>query len=88
MTFDEIALRVKRILSERTNSESVMTMPLDASLSDDIGLDSMSTLTFLMSLEDCIPNFAIDANTLEASHVKSIASVCEYVRSSLVREGA
>ncbi|WP_235201000.1 hypothetical protein [Photorhabdus aegyptia] len=39
----------------------------------------MTTLTFLMSLEDNVPNFMIDANTLEASHVQSIGSVCDYV---------
>lgn len=87
MTFDEIVSRVKSILAEKTNSDSVLAMPIDSSLSEDIGLDSMSTLTFLMSLEDSIPNFSIDANTLEASHVKSIASVCQYVQDSLVREG-
>lgn len=87
MNFDEIVITVKKVLSERLNTESIMDIGVDSSLSDDIGLDSMSTLTFLMSLEDAIPEFTIDANTLEASHVQSIASVCEYVRDSLLREG-
>lgn len=87
MNYDDIVITVKRVLAEKLNTNSIMELSVNSSLSDDIGLDSMSTLTFLMSLEDAIPHFTIDANTLEASHVRSITSVCEYVRDSLMREG-
>ncbi|WP_349010512.1 acyl carrier protein [Photorhabdus bodei] len=79
MNKSEIFFIIKNILTKELNVGSLNDMNESTSLRDELGLDSMTTLTFLMSLEDNVPNFMIDANTLEASHVQSIGSVCDYV---------
>lgn len=79
MDFEKVAAIVRGALAEQTKMDAVRDMPLSTTLRDDIGLDSMATLTFLIVLEDLIDDFAIDANTLEAEHVETIGSVCHYV---------
>lgn len=79
----ELIVIIKNILAKELNVESLDELTESTSLRDDLGLDSMTTLTFLMSLEDNIDNFIIDANTLEGHHVQTIGSICEYVRLSL-----
>lgn len=88
MEFERIVKTVKHVLAQKINSETIREMPLSTSLVDDLGLDSMSILTFLVTLEETIPDFSIDANTLEAGHVNSIGSICEYVQGSLKSESA
>jgi acyl carrier protein len=56
---------------------------MESRLKDDLGLDSMSTLSFLMSLEDNLPGFAVDPDTLDANHLETVASVMEYVSSEM-----
>ncbi|TDB55761.1 acyl carrier protein [Photorhabdus luminescens] len=79
MNKSEIFSIIKNILTKELNVGSLNDISESTSLRDELGLDSMTTLTFLMSLEDNVPNFMIDANTLEASDVQSIGSVCDYV---------
>ena len=76
---------VKMILADITSNDAVLGMPLETSLRDDLGIDSMTSLTFLMALEDNIPGFVVDAATLEAEHFLSIGSICEYVLMQLDR---
>lgn len=83
MEFDRIVETVRNVLAEQSKMDAVRAMPLSTTLRDDIGLDSMATLTFLIVLEDVIDDFSIDANTLEGEHVESIGSVCNYVRDRL-----
>ena len=75
---DALAHEIKADPDERFEAEM--------SLRDDVGLDSMSILTFLMSLEDRIPGFTVDAETLESRHVQTIDSICQYVVEQLARE--
>lgn len=79
----ELIVIIKNILAKELNVESLDELNVSTSLRDELGLDSMATLTFLMSLEDNIENFTIDANTLEGHHVQTIGSICEYVNSRL-----
>lgn len=79
MDFENLVTIVRGVLAEQAKMDTVRDMPLSTSLRDDIGLDSMATLTFLIVLEDVIDDFSIDANTLEAEHVETIGSVCNYV---------
>jgi len=83
MNSDPIVAKVKDVLAEQSKLDAVRDMPLSTTLRDDIGLDSMATLTFLIVLEDVIDGFSIDANTLASSDVETIGSICNYVRERL-----
>lgn len=79
----ELIVTIKNIMEKELNIESLAELNESTSLRDDLGLDSMATLTFLMSLEDNVDNFTIDANTLEGHHVETIGSICDYVNARL-----
>ncbi|PHM39076.1 acyl carrier protein [Xenorhabdus mauleonii] len=79
----ELIVTIKNILAKELNINSLDVLNESTSLRDDLGLDSMATLTFLMSLEDNVDNFTIDANTLEGHHVETIGTICNYVNARL-----
>lgn len=56
-------------------------------LKDDLGLDSMSSLTFLMALEDTIEGFEVDPDTLEMEHLETMDTIAEYVLQQVKRFG-
>lgn len=70
---------VRSVLANITRNDAVREMRLDTSLKDELSIDSMTSLTFLMALEDAIENFVVDADTLEAEHFDTIGTICEYV---------
>jgi acyl carrier protein len=74
---------VRRVLADITHNDAVLAMDLDTTLRDDLGIDSMTSLTFLMALEDSIDDFAVDAETLEADHFRTIGTICDYVESQV-----
>jgi len=76
---------VKRVLADLTRNSAVMDADLDTALKEDLGIDSMTSLVFLMALEDTIPGFVVDADTLEADHFRTIGTICEYVFAQLER---
>lgn len=79
----ELERTVIHVLSTELNIPSSAKLLASTALRDDLGLDSMSTLTFLMALEDSIEGFLIDANTLEATDVETIGSVVRYIERQL-----
>jgi len=52
-------------------------------LKEDLGLDSMSSLTFLMALEDLIEGFVINPETLDVDHLHTIQTISNYVQKEL-----
>lgn len=83
MDNDLIMDKVKRVLADITHDESVLGMGPETQLREELGIDSMTSLTFLMALEEQIPGFVVDASTLEAEHFQTIGSICQYVRMQL-----
>lgn len=79
----ELIDTVKRVLADVTHNDAVLDMDLDTQLREDLGIDSMTSLTFLMALEDAVDGFFVDATTLEADHFQTIGSIYEYVRAQL-----
>ncbi|WP_433493519.1 acyl carrier protein [Micromonospora sp. CA-248089] len=79
----ELIDTVKRVLADVTHNDAVLDMDLDTQLREDLGIDSMTSLTFLMALEDAVDGFFVDATTLEADHFQTIGSIYEYVRTQL-----
>jgi diaminopimelate decarboxylase/acyl carrier protein len=61
----------------------VLEVSEHTSLRDGLGVDSMTSLTFLMALEDSIPGFVVDADTLEPEHFRTIGTISDYVLQQL-----
>jgi diaminopimelate decarboxylase/acyl carrier protein len=74
---------VKAVLADITHNSAVADADVNTTLKEDLGIDSMTSLVFLMALEDNIPGFVVDADTLEADHFRTINTICEYVLSQL-----
>lgn len=85
MEHSELLSRVVDALAHEIRADSAERFEAAMSLRDEVGLDSMSILTFLMSLEGRIPGFTVDAETLENRHVQTIESICQYVAEQLAR---
>jgi acyl carrier protein len=79
LSFEQLVSRIKDALSEVTRRTDIERLPADASLVDDIGLDSMSVLAFFMALEERIGNFRIQVDELEHDDLQTIASVARFV---------
>jgi acyl carrier protein len=82
----DIFTTVRRVLADVTHDDTVLDLGPEARLRDELGIDSMTSLTFLMALEDAIAGFAVDAATLEAEHFETIGSICRYVALQLATE--
>lgn len=80
---EDIVPTVISVISQTLNHSSEIELTKDTQLAEDLGLDSMSTLAFLMALEDEIEMFSIDPDTLEAAHFVSVGTISEYVISRL-----
>lgn len=79
LSFDHLVVRVKEALAEVTRRSDIGQLSAEASLVDDVGLDSMSVLAFFMALEERIGNFRIQVDELEHSDLQTIASVARFV---------
>ena len=76
---DSVVHTIKTVLAEVTHNPAVLDVSEHSTLRDDLGVDSMTALTFLMALEDSIPGFIVDADTLEPEHFRTIGSISDYV---------
>lgn len=70
---------VKQSLAKTLNLTEYNNIKASDKLKDDLGLDSMSSLTFLMQLEETIHHFTVDPDTLRDIDLKTVASICSYV---------
>lgn len=52
-------------------------------LRSELGLDSMSSLIFLMKLEETIAGFEINPDTLDSNSLKTVNTITQYVISEL-----
>lgn len=81
LSFDHLVNHIKDALTEVTRRSDIGQLPVEASLTDDIGLDSMSVLAFFMALEERIGNYRIQVDELEHDDLQTIASVARFVHS-------
>ncbi len=77
--------KVKHVLVKTLNTTAPDEIQKNSNLKNDLGLDSMSSLTFLMALEDNIDGFIVDPDTLSAGHLENVESISQYVASQLDR---
>jgi acyl carrier protein len=76
---EEVILKIKTVLMNTLNLSSIETIHGASKLKDDLGLDSMSSLTFLLALEDSINGFKVDPDTLEMEDLATLDSITNYV---------
>jgi acyl carrier protein len=71
--------QIKNALFKTLKLSSNEEITAKTKLKEDLGLDSMSSLTFLMTLEDNIPGFVVDPDTLDADYLSTVGSITDYV---------
>lgn len=82
-----IITEIKKALASVLKIDNWENISNRAVLRDELGLDSMSSLSFIMELEDNIPNFIVDAETLTAEDLYSVNNVTNYVILQLKNSG-
>jgi acyl carrier protein len=79
----EIITQVKEALAKTLNLSSAAEIDSNAKLKEEYGLDSMTSLTFLIALEDLIPGFFVNPDTLEPEYLETAKSVAAYIEKEL-----
>ena len=75
---------VKQALASTLNYSSIENIENHNLLREDLNLDSMGSLMFLMKLEETINGFYVDPETLNPEDLKSVLSVIHYVESQVL----
>ena len=70
---------ITQILRELLHIDEKSVIHSSTELRTDLGLDSMSSLIFLMQLEDKINGFTIDPESLDMDDLLTVSSVNEYI---------
>ena len=70
---------VKQVLLESLKLPASDEINLNTRLKEDLGLDSMSSLTFLMALEDAIDGFTVNPETLDVNDLITVESISNYI---------
>ncbi|OGT45646.1 MAG: hypothetical protein A3E82_09135 [Gammaproteobacteria bacterium RIFCSPHIGHO2_12_FULL_38_11] len=70
---------VKNALASTLNLSNNLCINSNAYLKEDLQLDSMSSLMFLMRLEESIEGFFVDPETIEMRDLETVSSVINYV---------
>ena len=76
---EKIINGVKDALLKTLPLDSVEDIHLDARLKEDLGLDSMSSLTFLMALEDSFQGFVVNPETLNVEDLVRLSTIVDYI---------
>lgn len=82
----EILSAIKDALKSTLNLNEETQILQNTKLKEDLGLDSMSTLTFLIALEESIDGFIVDPDLLDIGDLETVASVENYVKSVMFEE--
>ena len=74
---------IENALRTTLNLSPATPVAAETKLKEDLGLDSMSTLTFLIALEESVDGFIVDPDSLDVEHLESVGSVHAYVSSAM-----
>lgn len=77
---------VKNTLASTLNFSNISSVQNHHRLRDDLQLDSMGSLMFLMRLEENIEGFFVDPENLEMRDLETVSSVVRYVNSQILSE--
>lgn len=75
---------VKDALASALNFSDTSSIHIHDRLRDDLQLDSMSSLMFLMKLEENIDGFFVDPETLQMSDLETVSSVVNYINIQMI----
>ena len=78
-----ISVQVIQTLVETLKLKDASQVKMEDNLRDDLGLDSMSSLTFLINLEEKIAGFHVDPDTLDADYFLTVGAMTNYVEKQL-----
>lgn len=78
---------VKKALVSALNYADFDEISSDSHLKNDLQLDSMSSLMFLMKLEETIEGFYVDPETLEMQDLETVKTIVNYVDLQLSSKG-
>ncbi|OGT26794.1 MAG: hypothetical protein A3I77_08280 [Gammaproteobacteria bacterium RIFCSPLOWO2_02_FULL_42_14] len=76
---------VKQALASALHYQDIESIHNEAHLRNDLQLDSMGSLMFLMKLEESIDGFYVDPETMHESDLETVNSVIGYVNSQTMR---
>lgn len=77
-------IAVKNALASTLNFSDINSILLNHNLRKDLQLDSMSSLMFLMKLEESVDGFFVDPETLQMSDLETVSSIIQYVNLQLL----
>lgn len=75
---------VKNALATTLKISNSSVIQANQNLKNDLQLDSMSSLMFLMKLEETINGFYVDPETLQMQDLETVSSVVNYVNTQLL----
>ena len=75
---------VKTILVDCLRMKCADQIDANHSLRDDLKMDAMTSLMFLMRLEEYVDDFFVDPETLQDDDLSTVSSVVAYVHSQRV----
>lgn len=79
----DVIVKIKAALSTALGGKNIDDIQPEMRLKEEVGLDSMTSLTFLMALEEEIKGFSVDPETLESHDLETIKSVAFYIEKQL-----
>ncbi|MFA6409428.1 MAG: phosphopantetheine-binding protein [Gammaproteobacteria bacterium] len=83
LTEEKIIEQIKEALLKTLPMFAGEPISLTDRLKEKYGLDSMTSLSFLMELENSIPGFVVNPDNLQSEHLETIASVACYVEQEM-----
>ncbi len=75
---------VKQALASTLNFSDISEIRSEHRLRDDLQLDSMSSLMFLMKLEESIDGFYVDPETLKMQDLETVSTVTNYINTQML----
>jgi diaminopimelate decarboxylase/acyl carrier protein len=79
----KIIQQVKQALVKTLTLSCADHITMQTRLKEDLGLDSMSSLTFLMALEDSIDGFLVNPDTLDLTDLIDVGSISDYINKEI-----
>lgn len=77
---------VKHALASTLHFSDIASINNNHRLREDLQLDSMSSLMFLMKLEENVEGFFVDPETLDMKDLATVSSVVRYVDSQILSQ--
>lgn len=78
--------KIKYALSKALDGKEINILDDSMRLKEDLGLDSMSLIMFLIYLEDIIDGFVVEPTTIKNKDMISIGTITHYIERQLTKK--